>query len=165
MSHVEMAELVTPERIILTLHAANKQQVVDKLSRVTAANIGLNAELLSQSVLMREDLTTFGVGRGIAIPHAIVGGIAEPVGAFARLKQPVDFGASDGRFADLVFLLLAPDTRAGILLLALSCVARRLRDPEVARRLRAEFKAEAAHVILTTDSWREEDKFSFAKGG
>jgi len=36
-------------------------------------------------------------------------------------------------------------------------VATRLRDREVAKRLRAEASAEAAHAILTTDSWRGRD--------
>lgn len=157
MSRIEMADLITPDRIILTLHAANKHQVVTKLSQLAAAQNGLNEEFLCQAVLNREGLTTFGVGRGIAMPHAIVRGVAEPAGIFARLKQPVDFGAADGRPADLVFLLVVPETDPGILLPALSCVARRLRDREVATRLRVATRAEEAHVVLTTDSWRGHD--------
>jgi PTS system nitrogen regulatory IIA component len=160
MSLIRMADLITPDRIVPTMHARDKRQAVLKLSDLVATKIGLNEDAVREAVLSRDDLTTFGVGRGIAIPHAIVAGIEKPVGAFARLKRPVDFGASDGRHADLVFLLLAPETHAGILLRALSCVARRLRDREVARRLRAETKREAAHVILTTDSWREGDPHS-----
>jgi PTS system nitrogen regulatory IIA component len=106
------------------------------------------------AVLNGDGLTTFGIACGIAIPHATLEEIAEPAGAFARLKRPVDFGASDGQPADLVFLLVAPETNARTLLPALSCVARRLRDREVATRLRAEDRADAAHVILTTDYWR-----------
>lgn len=157
MSRIRMADLITPERIIPALYAADKRQVIDKLSRRAAAHTGLNRELVRHAVLRHEDLTTFGVGRGIAIPHAVVAGIAKPIGVFARLKRPVDFGAADGRPADLVVLLLVPDTDAGLLLPALSCAARRLRDREVARRLRAQTGAEAAHAILTTDSWRGHD--------
>jgi PTS system nitrogen regulatory IIA component len=131
--------------------------VIEKLSCFAAARTGLDEELVRRALLMREDLTTFGVGRGIAIPHATVPGISEPLGAFARLKRPVDFGAADGRVADLVLLILAPEKDPGILLRALSCVARRLRDREVAKRLRAETNTEAAHVILITDSWRGHD--------
>jgi nitrogen PTS system EIIA component len=157
MSRIRMAELITPERIIPTLHAADKHQVIEKLSRLVAAHTALNKELVWRAVLAREDLTSFGVGRGIAIPHAVVAGIAVPVGAFARLEQPVDFGAADGQLADLVLLLLAPKNDPWILLLALSCGARRLRDPEIAQHLRAQTNAEAAHVILTTDTWRGHD--------
>jgi PTS system nitrogen regulatory IIA component len=152
-----MADLITPERVILTLYAANKLRVIEKLSCFAAARTRLDEELVRRALVMREDLTTFGVGRGIAIPHATVPGISEPLGAFARLKRPVDFGAADGRVADLVLLILAPEKDPGILLRALSCVARRLRDREVAKRLRAETSAEAAHVILISDSWRGHD--------
>lgn len=158
MSRIRMADLITSDRIILTLRAAGKDQVIEKLSRLVAGHTGLNTEPIRQAVLTREDLTTFGVGRGIAIPHAIVAGLAKPIGAFTRLQRPVDFGAADGRPADLVFLLLVSDTNPGMLLPALSCVARRLRDREVARCLRAEASAEVAHLILVSDSWREETR-------
>lgn len=157
MACFRMADLITPDRIIPTLSAANKRQVVAKLSRLVAARIGLNEVLLRRTILAQEDSTVFGVGRGIAVPHARVDGIAEPLGAFARLKQPIDFGALDGQPADLVFLLLAPETGSDTLLPALACVARSLRDREVVARLRAESSSEAAHVILTTDSWRGSD--------
>jgi nitrogen PTS system EIIA component len=130
MSRVRMADLITPERIIPTLHAADTRQVMEKLSCLVAAQTILNKELVRGAVQSREDLTTFAVGRGIAIPHAVVEGIATPIGVFARLEPPVDFGAADGRLADLLVLLLIPETDAGLLLPVLSCVARRLRDPE-----------------------------------
>lgn len=154
MSRIRMADLITPERIIPRLHAADKLQVIEKLSRLVAAYGGMNVDLVQRAVLSRGDLTTFGVGRGIAIPHAVVPGIAEPIGAFARLDVAINFDAADGRAVDLVLLLLAPEADAGILLPALSRVARRLRDRAVAKHLRAQTSAEAAHVILTTDSWR-----------
>lgn len=157
MSRNRVADLITPDRVIPTLYGVSKDQVIEKLARFTALRAGLDERLVRTAILTRDDVTTFGVGRGIAIPHAVIGGIAEPVGIFARLKRPVDFGAADGRPADLVFLLLAPEADAEILLPALSCVARRLRDRDVAARLRAENTAEAAHAILTTDTWRGHD--------
>jgi nitrogen PTS system EIIA component len=99
------------------------------------------------------DLTSFGLGRGLAIPHASVTGLPKALGAFAQLETPVDFGAADGQPADLVLLILAPEGKDSMLLRALSCVARRLRDREVAAKLRSADTAEAVHMILTTDSW------------
>jgi nitrogen PTS system EIIA component len=164
MSRIQMADLITPKRIIPTLHAIDKHQVIEKLSRIAAAQTGLNKELVRRAVLSREDLTTFAVGNGIAIPHAVVPGIAKPIGVFARLEQSVDFGAADRRLADLVVLLLVPQTDAGLLLPALSCVARQLRNREIAKHLRAQITAEAAHAILETDSWRGHDPHPDRKG-
>lgn len=157
MSSIRMVDLITPDRVIPTFHAGNKLQVIEKLSCIAAKKSGLDHELVRRRILEREDLTTFGIGRGIALPHAIVPGISKPIGVFARLKEPVSFGAADGRPADLVLLLLAPDKDPAILLRALSCVARRFRNRDVVALLRAENTLEAAHVILTTDFWRGSD--------
>jgi PTS system nitrogen regulatory IIA component len=154
-SPIRLADLVTADRIIPAMYAGNKLEVLEKLSRFAAMKIRVDAELIRRKVLERDDLTTFGIGRGIALPHAAVPDISQPIGIFARLKRPIDFGAADRRRADLVLLLLVPDKDPGMLLRVLSCAARRLRDREVVMRLRAENSAEAAHVILTTDCWRE----------
>jgi nitrogen PTS system EIIA component len=155
MSRIMVADLITPALILPTLHAAGRQQALEKLSRLVARHAGLSQDDVKQAVISRGDLTSFGLGRGVAIPHATVPGISRPVCAFARLKTPVDFGAGDGQPADLVFLLLAPKGDDITLLRALSCVARRLRQREVAETLRAATSAEASHIILTTDAWRE----------
>jgi len=157
-----MTELITPDSILPVMNAANKHRAIDKLCRFAAARTNLHDEVVRRAVMTREDLTTFGVGRGVAIPHGTVPGISKPLGAFARLKRPVDFSAADGRAADLVFLLLAPESDPSILLRALSCVARRLRDREIVEHLRVETGTDAIHVILTSDSWRGHDSWKHA---
>ena len=88
------------------------------------------------AVLMRERLSGTGMNEGVAIPHARVRGLEHPVGGFARLETPQDFGALDGRPADLVFLLLAPAERGGDHLKALARVSRFLRRADVRDKLR-----------------------------
>lgn len=154
MSRISMADLVTPERIRPFLDATTKRKVISLMSRFASDLTGLDRHEIKQAILAREDLTTFGVGRGIALPHATVCGLSRPFGAFARLTKPVDFGAADGRPADLVLLVVAATDDEASLLRALSCAARRLRDPEIAENLRAATSAEAAHLVLTTDTWR-----------
>jgi PTS system nitrogen regulatory IIA component len=50
---------------------------------------------------------------------------------------------------DLVFLLLAPESAGADHLKALARVARVLRDPNVAQKLRATRDAAALHAVLT----------------
>jgi PTS system nitrogen regulatory IIA component len=71
---------------------------------------------------------------------------------FARLERPVDFEALDGQPVDLVFLLLAPEGAGADHLKALARVARLLRDPEIARKLRASHGAEAIYAVLAMPS-------------
>jgi PTS system nitrogen regulatory IIA component len=67
---------------------------------------------------------------------------------FARLDRPIDFEALDGQPVDLMFLLLAPETAGADHLKALARVARLLRDPEVAQKLRASHNAEELYAVL-----------------
>jgi PTS system nitrogen regulatory IIA component len=157
MASIRMVDLVTPERIIPKLYAENKLGVIAKLSHFAATKTGMDGELIRRRVLERQDLATFAVGGGIALPHATLPRISKPIGIFARLKRPVNFRAADGRPTDLVLLVLAPDHEPGTLLRALSCAARRLRDWDVVERLRGDNSREAAHAILTSDSWRGND--------
>ena len=157
MSGIALASLVTPQRVIARLRASRKQQVLRTLARVAAAESGLDAKEIKDAVARRGDLTSFGIGRGLALPHATVAGLRQPVAVFARLDARVDFGAADGNPADLVVLILAPEGEDTTLLRALSSVARRLRDREVAEKLRGATDAEALHVILTSDAWRGQE--------
>jgi nitrogen PTS system EIIA component len=154
MSRISLADLVTPERVMPRLQAARKHHVVQALARLAGDETGLDDNHISDTVLARGDLTSFGIGRGVAIPHATMPALAQPYGVFARLETPVNFGAVDGRPADLVLLILAPEGKDTMLLRALSRAARRLRDLEVTEKLRGATSAEALYIVLTSDAWR-----------
>ncbi len=84
----------------------------------------------------------------MAIPHARLSALGEPIGLFARLKAAVEFEAVDGRPVDLVFLLLLPAPERGDHLNALACVARRLRDEKASAALRGARDAPGAYAVL-----------------
>jgi PTS system nitrogen regulatory IIA component len=98
--------------------------------------------------VQREKLGSTGVGNGIAIPHGKLPNLAKLFGLFARLERPVDFEALDGQPVDLVFLLLAPAGAGADHLKALARVARLLRDPDIASKLRDSRDAEAIYAVL-----------------
>ncbi len=152
-----LASLITPERVIPWLRARDVRHVVHALTRVATAETLLDREMVRRAVVDYGEASCFGFGRGVAIPHALIPGLEQPIGAFARLKPAQDFDAADELPADLVFLLLSPEGDDPTHLRALACVARRLRDREVAARVRSAKDAEAIHVVLTSDAWREPD--------
>ena len=55
----------------------------------------------------------------------------------------------DSQPVDLIFLLLAPEAAGADHLKALARIARLLRDPETARKLRKSRDAEALYAVLT----------------
>jgi PTS system nitrogen regulatory IIA component len=58
----------------------------------------------------------------------------------------------DGQPVDLIFLLLASETAGADHLKALARIARLLRDPDVAQKLRASQDAEALYAVLALPS-------------
>jgi PTS system nitrogen regulatory IIA component len=113
---------------------------------------GQSERAILEILLQREKLGSTGVGNGVAIPHGKLPKLAQVFGLFARLERAVDFEALDGQPVDLIFLLLAPEGAGADHLKALARVARLLRDPDVARRLRSSADAEALYAVLAMPS-------------
>lgn len=78
------------------------------MTRVAAAEVSSDREMMRRAVVEHGASTSFGFGRGVVVPHAVIPGVVEPIGVFARLSPAKDFGASDEIPADLAFLLLSP---------------------------------------------------------
>lgn len=133
---VELAELLSPQRIVLDATPGSRRQLFREVGELLAPELGIDAERIADALLEREKLGTTAIGEGIAIPHAKLTELDRLVGAFVRLAEPVDFDALDGIPVDLVFVLLAPEKASAEHLKALARLARLLRDPELRDRLR-----------------------------
>lgn len=143
-----LADLIPSDGVVLDLGASSRKQVLQSLADLAARETGLNARTIFDAVLQRERLGSTGVGQGVAIPHARLAGIPAVAGFFARLKTPIDFDSIDGRPADLVFLLLAPEDAGAEHLKALARVSRLLRREDIRQRLRAAPDADAIQAVL-----------------
>ena len=147
-----LTDLVAPNAIVPALKANGKKQAIQELSVRAAKLTGQNERLIFETLMQREKLGSTGVGNGIAIPHGKLPKLERLVGMFARLDRPIDFESLDGQPVDLIFLLLAPEAAGADHLKALARVARLLRDPEVARKLRDSRDAEALYAVLALPS-------------
>ena len=125
-------------------------EVITNLAKVVAdAGRATDAEGLAKDVLARESKAATGVPGGVAIPHCRSASVTEPTLAFARLKNPVDFGGPDGA-ANLVFMIAAPDGAGKAHLKILSKLARNLVRKEFIEALRGAATKEEL-VELVTD--------------
>jgi PTS system nitrogen regulatory IIA component len=141
-----LTDLVAPSAIVPALKVNNKKQVIQELAARAAELTGQRA--IFEILLQREKLGSTAVGNGVAIPHGKLPKLGRLFGLFARLERPIDFEALDGQPVDLVFLLLAPEAAGADHLKALARVARLLRDPEIARKLRESRDADALYAVL-----------------
>ena len=144
-------DLVSPNAIIPAMKVNGKKQALQEIAAKAAELTGHNEKAVLEILLQREKLGSTGVGNGVAIPHGKLQKLGSVFGLFARLERPVDFEALDGQPVDLIFLLLAPEGAGADHLKALARVARLLRDPEVAHKLRESRDAEALYAVLTME--------------
>ena len=147
-----LTDLVAPNAVIPALKVNSKKQAIQELAARAAKLTGQNERAIFEILLQREKLGSTGVGSGVAIPHGKLSKLAKLFGLFARLDRPIDFEALDGQPVDLIFLLLAPEAAGADHLKALARVARLLRDPEIARKLRDCRDAEALYAVLALPS-------------
>jgi PTS system nitrogen regulatory IIA component len=145
-------DLVSPNAIIPAMKVNGKKQALQEIAGKAAELTGQNEKAILEILLQREKLGSTGVGNGVAIPHGKLPKLGNVFGLFARLERSVDFEALDGQPVDLIFLLLAPEGAGADHLKALARVARLLRDPETARKLRASKGAEAIYAVLAMPS-------------
>ncbi|MFY0638369.1 PTS IIA-like nitrogen regulatory protein PtsN [Maricaulis maris] len=143
-----LSDLIPNAGVSIDLGASSRKQALQAMSELAADLTGQSARTIYDAVLQRERLGSTGVGQGVAIPHARLSGMDEVVGVFARLRTPVDFESIDGRPADLVFMLLAPENAGAEHLKALARVSRLLRREDVRQRLRAAPNSDAVHAVL-----------------
>jgi PTS system nitrogen regulatory IIA component len=146
---MKISDFLSSADILLDVRAKDKSRLLRELSLHAAAEVGLNADEVSEQITKREGLGSTGVGNGVALPHARLRGLKESFGLLARLRQGIDFAAIDDLPVDIVFLLLLPEAANGQQLNALAAAARALRDPEALRRIRGATDREALFQAVT----------------
>ncbi len=147
-----LIDFLAPKAIIPALKVNSKKQAIVELAARAAALTGQNERLIVEILQQREKLGSTGIGQGVAIPHAKLPKLDKLTGIFARLDRAIEFDSLDNQPVDLIFLLLAPEGAGADHLKALARIARLLRDPEVAQKLRESREAEALYAMLTVQS-------------
>ena len=96
--------------MLIKLNANNVDDIlkaiVQKLSEVHA--ISSEHDFMSD-LRARLALGPCGIAEGIALPHAKSSAVRRATVVVATLDHPIDLGALDGRYCDLIFLLASPD--------------------------------------------------------
>ncbi len=142
-------DIVAMNAVIPALKVNGKKQAIQEIAARAATLTGLNERTIFEALLQREKLGSTGIGHGIAIPHGKLPQLDRLFGLFARLDRPIDFESLDGQPVDLIFLLLAPEGAGADHLKALARVARLLRDPDIANKLRESRDVDALYAVLT----------------
>jgi PTS system nitrogen regulatory IIA component len=121
---------------------------VQSLAERVAAVANIDERVVFDAVWERENLGSTGYGEGVAFPHARIEGLDRVCGLFARLDEPVDFDALDGKPVDLVFMLISPENSGADHLTALAALSRILKTEGSCEKLRKARSVEELYAIL-----------------
>ncbi|HNV10652.1 MAG TPA: fructose-specific PTS transporter subunit EIIC [Propionibacteriaceae bacterium] len=131
------SSLIEPGLVALDVDlGSTKDEVIRGLAGIVAATGRADAEGLAADALAREGKSATGMPGGFAIPHCRSAAVNTGSLGFARLTNPVDFGAKDGA-SDLVFLIAAAESGGADHMKLLTKLARALVKPDFLAALRA----------------------------
>lgn len=127
-----ITELMPSGLITLEEPPAEKTDAIEYLlDHITETGRVTDRESALSALVQREQETTTGVGKGIAIPHAQTSAVDQPSVAFCRSSAGIDFESMDGKPAHLVFMILVPENGSDEHLEILSSLSRSLLHEEV----------------------------------
>ena len=143
-----IGELIEVDHVIVGLRVADKTQLLQELARRAGAALSLDQRVILDALRSREILGSTGLGKGFALPHALLDALPRHFALFVRLARPIDFASIDGLPVDLVILLLNPANAGSQHLATLAALSRPLRNESFMQRLRQAPDAMTLHKVL-----------------
>lgn len=148
-SETSLLPRLVDERLVFPDVAATtfEEALREMSAGLARAGVIGDADDLARRLIERESMGSTALGNGLAIPHCKMRDLAEVVLAVGVSRAGVDFHASDGAPATLIFLLVSPTEAPALHLQALARTSRVIRMPGVAESLRS--AATAAEISET----------------
>jgi len=145
---MQLADFLDFDAIKTALPGGSKKALLQQLANLAAQRLELDSGAILANLSEREQLGSTGFGHGVAIPHGKIDGLKQIYCLFARLSEPLDYKAIDGRMVDLVFLLLSPPDAGAEHLKALAAISRVTRHPATLEKMRGARSRDALAAVL-----------------
>jgi nitrogen PTS system EIIA component len=145
---VLLTELLSPDRVVVPFEAADRQSAIATLTRMLAGLAGAGHDEVLDAVMERESVQSTGIGFGVAIPHGRCGAVRELTMVAGVSAEPVPFDSIDGEPVRLFFLIVGPESSAGLHVKILSRIARLVRRDTVRQQLLEADSADAFYNVI-----------------
>jgi PTS system nitrogen regulatory IIA component len=131
-------ELLHPARIACQQDSSSKKRSLEMLSALLAGAVPDYTEAeIFDSLVTRERLGSTGLGNGVALPHARLRSLKQPIAALVTLREGIDFDAIDQQPVDLLYALLVPEDSTDEHLKILAQLAGLFSNSDFCSRLRS----------------------------
>ncbi|WP_029452633.1 PTS fructose transporter subunit IIABC [Clostridium algidicarnis] len=170
---MKIIDLLNKSGIELNPIIITKNEAISRLvDLMDGRGILLNKEEYKNEVLKREEISTTGIGDGIAIPHAKTKAVKKAGLSAMVIKDGLDYDSLDGEKAKLFFMIAAPEGEDNIHLEVLSRLSTILMDEDFRNSLiDAKDKEEFLRLIdfkennkITEEKDKEKDKIEQKDG-
>jgi len=144
-----ISELIPPESIKTHLEAEDKEELFEELVDllVNANSLNIRNNILS-AIREREAKGTTGIGGGIAVPHAKIDSITRPMAVIGISKHGIDFEATDGKPANLIFLIITEKANSAEHLKILQQIAKLAKHTDFVQKVISANDAKATHKVI-----------------
>lgn len=122
-----LGNLLSSNRYVQRLASTARTGAIRELVQAACQSTNVDVEEATQSVLDREETMHTGIGRGLAIPHGRLPGLAAPLIAVGFSESGIDFDSPDGDQAHVIFLILTSYDDRGAQLEAIAAIAEAFR--------------------------------------
>lgn len=132
----DLTPFVHPGRVLFFDGMPSKREALLRLIDLLAQapEVG-SKEAYSRAIFDREDVTSTGIGGGVAVPHAQLASITAFTIAIGLCRQGIEFVAKDSRPVRVVVMIAAPCHDRPAYLKILASVAARLNRPTLVEHM------------------------------
>ncbi|MDY2793794.1 MAG: fructose-specific PTS transporter subunit EIIC [Peptostreptococcus porci] len=157
---MKISDLLKKEIMIMDLSSSSKNEVIDEMIEKLKVNGIINDdEEFRKEILNREDLSSTGLGDGIAMPHAKTKAVNTPCVLFAKSKAGVDYDSLDGQPTYLFFMIAAEEGANNTHIETLASLSRLLLQPNFIELLKeADTPEKVLELIESGEAQLNEEK-------
>jgi|Deesub1362B_J571_1020462.scaffolds.fasta_scaffold00001_569 mannitol/fructose-specific phosphotransferase system IIA component (Ntr-type) len=150
---IHLDKYLSPGAILLDLRATTKQSVLEEMvDKLSNNKIIVNAKLILQELLQREELGSTALAEGIALPHALIPDLSQPIIALGIHPQGINFGHPEGHLTYVFLLILGNKDDPGQQLRFLAHACRLIKETNFVKRVRRALTSqEALKVVQETE--------------
>lgn len=101
--------LLSSDHIVVGLDVRDKRCALEEAALMVERRYNIDHAPILRALWRREQIGSTGLGHGIAVPHARISGLNDPIVLLLRTKIPIVFGAPDHKPVSILFVILVPE--------------------------------------------------------